>query len=60
MFVEANLNNESNVFFNIDFDNLMKENVNLNNANVFEINEFNDLKDENFEKKFINKKIASK
>ena len=48
IFVETNLNNELNVFFDNDSDNLMKENVNLNNANVFTSNKFDDLKDESF------------
>ena len=35
VFVEANLNNESNVFFNNDFANLMEKNVNLNKRERF-------------------------
>ena len=38
----------------------MEKHVNLNNAIVFENNEFDDLKNENFENPFVNKKIASK
>ena len=60
MFIKANLNNESNVFFDNDFDNLMEKNVNLNNANVFKNNEFDILKNKNFENLFVNKEIASK
>ena len=60
VFVETNLNNELNVSFDNDFDNLMEENVNLNNANVFENNKSDDFKNENFENLFVNKKIASK
>ena len=60
VFVKTKLNNESNVFFNNDFDNLMKKSVSLNNANDFENNKFDDLKDENFDDLFVNSEIASK
>ena len=56
LFVERTLNNELIVFYN-DFDNMMNKNVNLNNANDFKRNEFDYLKDENFDNLFINKKM---
>ena len=60
VFVKAKLNNESNVSSDNDSDNLMKKSVNLNNANDFESNEFDDLRDENFDDFFVNSEIASK
>ena len=60
VFVKTNLNNKSNVSFDNDFNNLIKENVNLNNANDFENNKFDDLKNENFDDLFLNSEFASK
>ena len=56
VFVKTNLNNESNVFFDNNVDNLMKKNLNLNNANVFKNNEFDDIENENSENLFVRKK----
>ena len=60
IFVKTNLQNEFYVFSDTDFDYWMKENTILNKNDKFENNQFDDLKDENFDNIFVNKEITTK
>ena len=60
IFIKTNLQDEFYVSFNNDSDNLMKENTILNKNNEFENNKFDDLKNENFNDIFVNKKMTTK
>ena len=60
IFVEKNLQNKFYVFSNNDSDKLMEKKTILNKNDEFENNEFDDLKDENFDDIFVNKKVTTK